>query len=156
MIPELDVKTIAQSFQRIQQLKVDLFYLIDPFLKAEGVNFMQMCVLTGIEMGGIQQINNVCRELSVSQGNASTMCKKLEQDGFLLRERNADDERVVTLSLTEKGHAFTCHLYQLLEHYGNLALAQFPEQITLAVQGFNAIAELLQKFAQQIKDAAAE
>lgn len=42
-------------------------------------------------------LNRLAKVMDMNNGNVSTLCKKLEQQGYLTRERRADDERFITL-----------------------------------------------------------
>ena len=53
----------------------------------------------------------------MGQANASSLCKKLEQGGYLTRSRSCPDGRVVTLSLTPKGRETAGRIQRRLDHY---------------------------------------
>ncbi len=48
-------------------------------------------------------ISRACRKMNLNQGNASSMCKKLESSGFIKRTRDKNDERVFNIVLTNYG-----------------------------------------------------
>ncbi|MGN4446230.1 MarR family winged helix-turn-helix transcriptional regulator [Bacillus cereus group sp. MYBK79-1] len=48
-------------------------------------------------------IGKVATELSLSHNTASEHVKRLIQKGFIMKERNKQDERVVNLTLTKEG-----------------------------------------------------
>lgn len=48
-------------------------------------------------------IGSLGKLIGVTGGNISNICKKLEKQGFVNRNRSEEDERVVKVSLTEKG-----------------------------------------------------
>ncbi|WP_296112719.1 MarR family winged helix-turn-helix transcriptional regulator [uncultured Anaerococcus sp.] len=50
-------------------------------------------------------IGNLGKTIGVTGGNISNICKKLEKKGFVVRKRSEKDERVVNVSLTDKGIA---------------------------------------------------
>jgi len=77
--------------------------VMEPYAQKQGLTFLQSRVLMGIRHGKITTVGGLAEHASLYQGNASTLCKRLEQQGFLRRERSAADERVVNLSLTDKG-----------------------------------------------------
>ncbi|MDU5461206.1 MarR family winged helix-turn-helix transcriptional regulator [Anaerococcus vaginalis] len=43
------------------------------------------------------------KSIGVNGGNISNICKKLEKQGFVDRNRSDEDERVVNVKLTQKG-----------------------------------------------------
>jgi len=74
--------------------------VLEPYTQTQGLTFLQSRVLMGIR---ITTVGGLAEHASLYQGNASTLCKRLEQQGFLRREQSSADERVVHLILTEKG-----------------------------------------------------
>ena len=71
----------------------------------EGLTVLQFRVLMEIFEKGSQTVGGVAETLGLAGANASTLCKKLEKAGFLIRARDLSDERVVRLELTKKGAA---------------------------------------------------
>lgn len=78
--------------------------VLEPYAQKQGLTFLQTRVLMGIHHGKITTVGGLAQHASLFQGNASTLCKRLEQQGFLRRERSTADERVVNLILTDKGN----------------------------------------------------
>jgi len=131
---------IIESFY---QLKLNLNRLLNPFLRRVGVTFLQMIVLNGVGSGRIRQITDVSAFLEVGQGNASTLCKKLETDGFLKRERSRTDERVVNLFLTEKGSSIVEELRHNMDEVLKKVLGVAPEAVDSMVEGIRATNRLV-------------
>lgn len=77
--------------------------LFNPFLEECGVTKLQANILMGIKSGEFNTVGRMADEMSINQGNASTIAKKLEQLGLVNRTRSRDDERVVILALTKEG-----------------------------------------------------
>ncbi len=48
-------------------------------------------------------IGELASELGITTSSATTACKRLEKAGLLTRERQANDERIVHVALTQKG-----------------------------------------------------
>ena len=76
---------------------------MDPITQTEGLTPLQALVLLAIQNKQVCNIRALCDTTRITQSNASTLCKKLEQTGFLCRVRSKTDERVVTLSVTPAG-----------------------------------------------------
>lgn len=93
----------TQLLKSIHTLKGAMDRRLESIVQEDGLTALQAILLLLISEGLVTNIGSLCRELGVTQSNASAMCKKLEKDGFLTRRRNAEDERVVNLALTEKG-----------------------------------------------------
>lgn len=76
-----------------------------PIVESCGLTMTQMRILVGIERGELTTVGSLGSVVGLSGGNASTMCKKLEKEGFIKRTRDSQDERLVKLILTELGSA---------------------------------------------------
>jgi Transcriptional regulators len=97
----VDFKSEIWSIMYIMKSKVQK--LIDPLIQAEGLTMIQVHILFGICCGKITNVGSICREFGLNQGNGSTLCKNMEKDGLIVRDRSKEDERVVKLSITDEG-----------------------------------------------------
>lgn len=106
-----------------------------------GVTLPQMAILLCLH-DNAATLKEIRAQLRVNQGNASTVCKRLEQDGLLQKERSAVDERVVHLVLTPKGKAIISNLdaqFKKISH----SLDQMPdEQIATAMDSFHQMLQI--------------
>ena len=89
----------------IHSLQNDFLKFLSPIVQKHGLNIPQTVLLISIKGGCAENIGSICKKLNMNQGNVSMMCKKLEQAGLLTKTRCNDDERIVSISLTEKGNA---------------------------------------------------
>lgn len=64
----------------------------------------------------------------MNYGNTSTQCKKLEAAGYLMRERNKEDERYVDLYLTDQGEKVILTLNDWLDKFQNDVSQEFPPE----------------------------
>ena len=79
--------------------------LYTPYLKELGLTYTQYIVFLVLwEKDGIP-VGELGRRLFLDNGTLTPLLKKLEAEGFLTRSRALDDERVVTVSLTDVGRA---------------------------------------------------
>ena len=94
-----DFKFIAQDLMYSISLRMDAcirkFY--DPF----GLTAPQAMILTYIRRNGRGRVTDVASHLHMTNSNLSTICRRLERDGFITRIRDTEDQRIVWLSLTE-------------------------------------------------------
>ena len=75
-----------------------------PYLKPLGITYTQYIVLMVLwEQDGIT-VGELCRKLYLDSGTVTPLLKKLEERGILTRRRCQEDERCVSVWLTEKGH----------------------------------------------------
>ena len=107
--------------QTFQHFKGKMAQLIDPLVQSVGLTPLQAMTLLLLAQGDLT-VGALSERTCMGQSNTSTLCKKLERGGFLTRSRNPKDERMVTLSLTEKGRqvlermdARLARYYQLLD-----------------------------------------
>ena len=76
-----------------------------PWLKPLGLTYTQYIVLLVLwEKDGIS-VSEIGEKLMLDNGTLSPLLKKLEQAGYLTRQRSSEDERVVVITLTEAGKA---------------------------------------------------
>jgi DNA-binding MarR family transcriptional regulator len=76
-----------------------------PLLEQAGLTYPQylvMIVLWERETCAVRDIGHI---LHLDSGTLSPLLKRLESAGFIKRQRRANDERVVDITLTEKGWA---------------------------------------------------
>ena len=71
-----------------------------PVAKDYCITPLQLRILMEIKLSEDLSLNRLAKVMDMNNGNVSTICKKLEQQGYLTRERRADDERFITLKLT--------------------------------------------------------
>jgi MarR family transcriptional regulator, organic hydroperoxide resistance regulator len=76
-----------------------------PLLDELGITYPQYLVLLALwERDGVA-VGALAERLRLDYGTLSPVLKRLQAAGLITRERRADDERSVTVSLTEAGHA---------------------------------------------------
>lgn len=79
--------------------------LYTPVLKPLGLTYTQYIVFLVLwEKDGLT-VGELGEKLLLDNGTLSPLLKKLEQAGYVRRERSRDDERVVVITLTEAGRA---------------------------------------------------
>lgn len=101
--------------------------IIMPILQKEDLSLMQVYALGGIQTGQITNISTLCELLDMSQGNASSLSKRLEAMGCINRVRSKEDERIVNLVITKTGSE---KLQNVKSHFERLApvLEEVPEE----------------------------
>ncbi len=79
--------------------------LYTPWLKPLELTYTQYIVLLVLwEKDGIS-VTEIGEKLMLDNGTLSPMLKKMEQAGYITRSRCREDDRVVEITLTEKGRA---------------------------------------------------
>ena len=79
--------------------------LYTPHLKPLGLTYTQYIVLLVLwEKDGIT-VGELCDRLCLDNGTLSPLLKKMQEAGYIERNRSAEDDRVVLISLTLEGKA---------------------------------------------------
>ena len=79
--------------------------LYTPWLKPLGLTYTQYIVFLVLwEKDGIT-VGDLCEKLMLDNGTVSPLIKKMQQAGYVEKKRSEEDERVVVITLTEKGKA---------------------------------------------------
>ena len=103
-----------------QRLKGRMARLIDPVVQSQGLTPLQAMVLLLVAQGDLT-VGAMSENTNMGQANASTLCKKLERGGYLIRTRSEKDERIVNLSLTDKGRQALERVEERIsQYYGSL------------------------------------
>jgi DNA-binding MarR family transcriptional regulator len=79
--------------------------LYTPYLKPLGLTYTQYIVFLVLwEKDGVP-VSEIGEKLMLDNGTLSPLLKKMEQAGYVTRRRSPEDDRVVLITLTEKGRA---------------------------------------------------
>ena len=79
--------------------------LYTPWLKPLGLTYTQYIVFLVLwEKDGLS-VTQIGEKLMLDNGTLSPLLKKMEQAGYVERRRSREDDRVVRITLTEKGRA---------------------------------------------------
>ena len=133
-----------------QTLKAKTSRLVDPVVQAEWLTLLQACVLSDLSQqdGAVGDISDLA---VMDQANASSLCKKMEREGFLTRTRRASDRRVVILSLTPKGRETAERLQARLNYYLELLNALPADAKEELIRGLRAANQMLDYLFEQTK-----
>jgi len=74
-----------------------------PLLKPLGLTYTQYIVCLALWESGSATVGDLCRRLYLDNGTMTPLLKKMEEEGLIQRSRSRQDERVVTVTVTEKG-----------------------------------------------------
>lgn len=76
-----------------------------PFLDSLGLTYPQYLVLMSLWDQDGQAVGQLGRALQLESNTLTPMLKRMEAQGLVSRRRDAEDERVVRVSLTDAGRA---------------------------------------------------
>jgi len=79
--------------------------LYTPLLKPLGLTYTQYITFLVLwEQDGIT-VGELCSRLMLDNGTISPLLKKMQQEGYIEKRRSKEDDRIVLITLTEKGRA---------------------------------------------------
>ncbi|MDR9751300.1 MarR family transcriptional regulator [Pseudomonas sp. SZMC_28357] len=87
--------------------------IIDTHMEPHGITAAQFKVLIIMAQFGVDTPAELCRHLSLDSGSMTRMLDRLEQKGFLVRQRSENDRRQIRLVLNEDGQALIDRLPQM-------------------------------------------
>ena len=146
----MNEESIISIFTTFQTLKTKTARLLGPVAQEEGLTLLQGGILLHLAKRDAS-LGDISEATCMGQANTSSLCKKLEQRGFLTRTRGAADGRVVTLSLTPKGRETAERLQRRLDCYLSLLDALPPGTKGELRQGLQAANQMLDYLFEQTK-----
>ena len=112
-----------------------------PYLKPLGLTYTPYIVFLVLwEKDGVT-VGELCEKLVLDNGTLSPLLKKMQQAGFIEKKRSEADDRVVVVSLTEKGRAL------------QLEAKEIPLKVSSCVKLSPEKAQTLYKLLYEILDA---
>ncbi|WP_049690363.1 MarR family winged helix-turn-helix transcriptional regulator [Anaerococcus jeddahensis] len=91
-------------FSMIREISHKIDLLLQETAQELGVTTLQLKMIMTLSAADESvSIGNLGKSIGVNGGNISNICKKLEKQGFVDRNRSDEDERVVNVKLTKKG-----------------------------------------------------
>lgn len=112
------------------------------------ITYPQFMLMKILQSKQPMTVGGLVKLVGIDQGNCSNMCKKLEKKGWVSRQRNPQDERVVLLSLTDQGQDIVdrIHAYGRLKSQRVFDLLS-DDEIEQTMQG---VCMLIESFKQII------
>ncbi len=93
---------IMETHEEFIRIRSGIERLMLPAAQSYGLTPTQVAVLNLIRKTEKATVSSLFKALDFNQGNMSSLCKKLEADGFISKTKSTDDERKCYLSLTDK------------------------------------------------------
>ncbi|MBP1743728.1 MAG: hypothetical protein H6Q58_706 [Firmicutes bacterium] len=110
-----------------------------------GITMIQIRLLMELHSSERHTVGSLAGGTCMAGANISSMCKKLEQQGFLLKRRDPKDERVVLLKLTEKGEKTITEIDGYInERIARCMADENEETFTAIINGMEKLNSLLQ------------
>ncbi|WP_040214533.1 MarR family winged helix-turn-helix transcriptional regulator [Clostridium polynesiense] len=143
----MDINQFRNNLQELfrdTSSKINNVFL--PVYESCKLTMTQALLLNEIQRHGNTTIGELGRELNIARGNTSTMCKRLEKDGYITRTRDNKDERIVNVTLTEKGTKALDKLnYYLNNKFAQALENEDKDQIEAIINGIEKLNHILSK-----------
>ncbi|WP_106476999.1 MarR family winged helix-turn-helix transcriptional regulator [Phytohalomonas tamaricis] len=78
--------------------------LLDTHLAELGITAAQLKVLANIALGHMQRPSDLCQLFNIDSGAMTRMLDRLEKKQLILRQRDAQDRRMIKIDMTAKGN----------------------------------------------------
>ncbi|GAA3839264.1 MarR family winged helix-turn-helix transcriptional regulator [Streptomyces chiangmaiensis] len=102
-----------------------------PLLDELGLTYPQYLVMVVLWQHGTAPVKDLVSALQLDYGTVTPLIKRLEANGWLKRQRRADDERVVEVALTPEGAALSRNIRAVPLAIGD-AMGLTPEEFRTA------------------------
>ncbi len=102
-----------------------------PLLKPLNLTYTQYIVFLVLWAEETTSVRDLCRRLYLDSGTLTPLLKKMEKEGFVEKKRNPKDERIVMISITQKGKDMQKKLQGVPEQVGSCIPLDAQEAITL-------------------------
>jgi len=84
---------------------------------------------------GIPQ-SSIAKELEITPATVSAMVKRMEKSGFIVRRRNAEDERVSNIYLTDEGRSLRTELNKAQKEMEGIVFKGFSDEEKETLSGY--------------------
>ena len=102
-----------------------------PYLKPLSITYTQYIALLALWESGSATVGDLCRRLYLDNGTLTPLLKKMEEAGLVQRSRSRQDERVVTITLTDSGWALRQQVKDIPARVGGCVHLTQEEAFTL-------------------------
>jgi DNA-binding MarR family transcriptional regulator len=102
-----------------------------PFLDRYGLTYTQYIVLLALWEYGPMHLDELGEKLMLDSGTLTPLLKKLEDKGYLIREKDPEDKRNLILSVSEKGFALREEALAIPGQIGSCLHLSKEEALTL-------------------------
>ena len=102
-----------------------------PLLKPLGLTYTQYSVVLALWESGKTTVGDLCRRLYLDCGTVTPLLKKMEENDWIARCRCKEDERVVYVSVTDKGWELREQVKDIPERMGQCIVMPKEEAFSL-------------------------
>lgn len=124
------VQRILREHNKTSVATVNFFEKPHKYAEDDSLYMREVHFVVEIGSMGSPTMSEVAGRLNVTQGAVTQMAIRLEKKGYVFRQKDSQDKRVTTISLTEKGKALCdAHIAFDKREYGVVSesLAEFSD-----------------------------
>ncbi|BCI60764.1 Organic hydroperoxide resistance transcriptional regulator [Eubacteriaceae bacterium CHKCI005] len=130
----------------LRDINEQLDRVFEPACKQYNLTMIQAQILLKIDHFGPLRVGSLGKSINIAGGNISSLCKKMEKQGLLLRYRDTEDERAVNIALTKYGQSVVDGISIILrEQYSAMMSSHPQEDLDCIVEGLKRLNVLLHK-----------
>ena len=145
-----DLQLRSTILDLLREMESNLYAVLQPIYAPHQITVLQGRALREISRRRAVTIGELAVSLGMACANTSTLCKRLEASGFVLRSRKKEDERVVQISLTEKGAAVLREVEKSIEESrAAVTEGQTQQDIDDIVLGLKKLNGMLKKITEK-------
>lgn len=138
-----------QLIDLMRDVSVNMGNVFLPIISKYDLTIVQTQILREIKDNKNHSIGSLAKIMNIQSGNTSSMCKQLEKKGFLQRNRDKSDERIVKLELTDKGLSTIDEIDNILkEKYSSVLSNENSEDLLAIIAGLQNLKDLLMKMSE--------
>lgn len=116
------------KIDQLGMLSTQVYQLYADWAKKQGIHINMLAVFYMLNKYKRCTQKQVCDEWIVPKQTISTLCKQLQQQGFIRFDASSQDKREKMMELTDKGHLFAHPILTKLHQLEQQLLAEFKEQ----------------------------
>lgn len=133
-----------QLVDLLRDVSINMDSVFFPIVNKYDLTIIQTQILRQIYDNKNHSIGSLAKIMNIQSGNTSSMCKQLEKKGFLQRNRDKSDERVVNIALTDKGLSTINEIDNILKQkYSSILSNENPENLVAIIVGLQNLKDLL-------------
>lgn len=117
----------SEIYTLIREVNAKIHNSVHELLAPSGITPAQAMLLMMIAENRTISLGNLADRAKMTYSNCSVICQRLERAEYITRIRDLQDQRVVNLTLTEKGLEIKEILDRKLQGLGNLLLHETNE-----------------------------
>ena len=103
LVRKMEKEFIRSIWEFIKSTETNRAFLMKIFSDKYGLSPQHVSVLVQIAIEDKVSLGNLAEDLLMNKGNLSKLCKTLESKELIIRERSKEDNRILMISLSERG-----------------------------------------------------